>query len=59
MKYVLFLMVVFLSHSFNLSALAAPVPLVNRGDTWLYHKGTNAAQVDWKDAQDADRKSVV
>ena len=52
MKCVLFLMAVLFSHFFNLSALAAPVPLVNRGDTWRYHKGTNAAQVDWKDALD-------
>jgi hypothetical protein len=30
------------------STVSAPVPLVNHGDTWRYHKGTNAAQANWK-----------
>src|SRR6266576_5049054 len=35
------------------TTLAAPVPLVNHGDAWRYHKGTNAPAVDWKTAGDA------
>jgi hypothetical protein len=31
---------------------AAVVPLVNHGDTWRYHKGTTAAQSNWKTAND-------
>lgn len=31
----------------------APVPLVNRADSWRYHKGTNAPAPDWKTATDA------
>ena len=30
-----------------------PVPLVNHGDTWYYHKGTNAPVVGWQTAADA------
>jgi hypothetical protein len=35
------------------TALAAPVPLVNHGDPWRYHKGTNAPAVNWKTVGDA------
>jgi hypothetical protein len=35
------------------SGVAAPVPLINHGDAWLYRKGTSAAQLDWKIAPDA------
>ncbi|HOX02114.1 MAG TPA: right-handed parallel beta-helix repeat-containing protein [Candidatus Paceibacterota bacterium] len=31
---------------------AAITPLVNHGDTWLYHKGTNPPPSDWKTAED-------
>src|SRR6478735_12261574 len=30
-----------------------PLPLVNRADSWLFHKGTNAPATDWKTADDA------
>ena len=36
------------------TTLAAPVPLVNHGDAWRYHKGTNTPEVDWKTASDAN-----
>src|SRR5262245_543415 len=36
-----------------LSAIAADVPLVSRGDTWRYHKGTNAPQSNWNTVADA------
>src|SRR5205814_9567347 len=29
-----------------------PTPLVNHGDTWRYHKGTNAPQAGWKTISD-------
>jgi hypothetical protein len=29
-----------------------PTPLVNRGDTWHYRKGTSEPQLDWKTAAD-------
>src|SRR3954452_17936714 len=32
---------------------APAVPLVNHGDTWLYHKGTNAPQAGWTNILDA------
>jgi hypothetical protein len=32
----------------------AAIPLVDHGDTWRYRKGTNAPQVDWKTATDAE-----
>ena len=35
------------------TALAAPVPLVNHGDAWRYHKGTNSPASDWKTVADA------
>lgn len=35
------------------SAQAADITLVNRGDTWRYRKGTNAPQSDWKTAANA------
>jgi hypothetical protein len=38
---------------------AAPVPLVNSGDVWYYHKGTNAPQTNWKTAADADLDSAI
>ena len=53
MKYALLLLAVSFSLFLKVSAMAAPVPLVNHGDTWRYHKGTNAAQADWKNAADA------
>ena len=36
-----------------LSLHAAITPLINHGDTWYYHKGTNAPQTDWKTTTDA------
>lgn len=30
-----------------------PVPLVNHGDTWLWHKGTNAPAAGWQTVSDA------
>ena len=30
-----------------------PTPLVNHGDLWRYHKGTNAAQAGWRTIADA------
>ncbi|HEX2973781.1 MAG TPA: metallophosphoesterase, partial [Tepidisphaeraceae bacterium] len=30
-----------------------PAPIVSHGDTWLYRKGTNAPQSDWKTVDDA------
>src|SRR5437867_4017878 len=35
------------------TALAAPVPLVNHGDAWRYHKGTNSPASAWKTTGDA------
>src|SRR5437773_6714089 len=35
------------------TTLSAPVPLVNHGDAWRYHKGTNTPAVDWKTSPDA------
>lgn len=35
------------------SAQGADTPLVSRGDTWRYHKGTNAPQADWKTVANA------
>jgi hypothetical protein len=32
---------------------AAITPLLNHGDVWSYHKGTNAPQTDWKTSADA------
>ncbi len=32
---------------------SAATPLVNHGDSWRYHKGTNAPQADWKTVSDA------
>ena len=32
---------------------AASTPLVNHGDTWRYHKGTNAPQSNWRTVADA------
>lgn len=34
-------------------APAADTPLVSRGDTWRYHKGTNAPQANWQTVADA------
>jgi len=34
----------------SVAAQAAVTPLVNHGDTWHYHKGTNQPQADWKTA---------
>ena len=31
----------------------AAVPLVNHGDTWRYHKGTNAPQAGWQTISNA------
>jgi len=36
-----------------LESSAAVTPLVNRGDTWRYHKGTTPPQSDWKTAGDS------
>src|SRR5207244_10703276 len=30
-----------------------PTPLVNHGDLWRYHKGTNAPQAGWRTIADA------
>src|SRR2546423_1082728 len=30
-----------------------PTPLVNHGDLWRYHKGTNAPQTGWQTISDA------
>jgi hypothetical protein len=30
-----------------------PIPLINHGDTWHYHKGTNAPQAGWQTMLDA------
>ena len=30
-----------------------PIPLVNHGDTWHFHKGTNAPQTNWQTIPDA------
>ncbi|MFM1767518.1 MAG: Inner spore coat protein [Verrucomicrobiota bacterium] len=38
---------------FSPLAHAADTPLVSRGDTWRYHKGTNAPQADWKTTPNA------
>jgi len=35
-----------------LSTLAADVPLVNRGDTWRYNKGSSPYQANWKTVAD-------
>ena len=32
---------------------SADTPLVNHGDSWRYHKGTSAAQADWKTTPDS------
>src|SRR5437016_387932 len=32
---------------------SAPTPLVNHGDLWRYHKGTNAPQAGWRTISDA------
>ena len=32
---------------------ASPTPLVNHGDSWRYHKGTNAPVVGWQTSLDA------
>jgi parallel beta-helix repeat protein len=36
------------------TAAPPPTPLVNRGDTWHYRKGTSEPQADWRLAEDAD-----
>lgn len=36
-----------------ISTHAADIPLVNRGDTWRYNKGSSPYQADWKTAPDA------
>ena len=41
-----------------ISVRAADMPLVNRGDTWRYRKGTNAPQADWKTAANAGLDST-
>ena len=33
-------------------AFSTPAPVVNHGDIWYFHKGTNAPQIDWKTAGD-------
>src|SRR3954471_4947103 len=35
------------------SSGAAPVPLVNHGDSWRWHKGTNAPVAGWQTITDA------
>jgi len=42
----------FLALNLLTSLQAAPVPLVNSGDIWFLHKGTNAPQSDWKTVAD-------
>lgn len=37
----------------TLTAASAAIPLVNHGELWLIHKGTNAPQADWSHAADA------
>src|SRR5512147_3055481 len=37
----------------TIPAGAATTPLVNHGDLWRYHKGTNAPQASWMTAADA------
>lgn len=37
----------------TVSLHAATTPLVNHGDAWRFHKGTNAPQPDWTDTPDA------
>lgn len=53
MKPKLFALALLFSLFVGAVAPAAPVPLVNHGDTWRYRKGTNAPQADWKTAADA------
>src|SRR5262245_52900021 len=36
-----------------------PVPLVNHGDTWRYHFGTNAPGAGWQTAADATLDPVL
>lgn len=49
----LFLQIAVALSLLNACCLAATTPLVNHGDTWYYHKGTNQPQSDWKTAADA------
>ncbi|HUR44530.1 MAG TPA: hypothetical protein VMZ27_01545 [Candidatus Saccharimonadales bacterium] len=35
------------------AAVFADTPLVNHGDAWRYHKGTNSPQANWKTVSDA------
>lgn len=49
----LFFAVLLAGLSITASVCAAPTPLVNRADIFLYHKGTNAAQAGWKTLADA------
>ena len=35
-----------------------PTPLVTHGDTWRYHKGTNAPQAGWQTVADASLDST-
>ena len=37
----------------TLSLPAATTPLVNHGDAWRFHKGTNAPQAGWTNVPDA------
>ena len=53
MKPTLFALAVLFSLFIGAVAPAAPVPLVNHGDTWRYRLGTNAPQVDWQTTSDA------
>src|SRR5256885_18574 len=39
-------------------ASGADVPLVNHGDSWRFHKGTNAPQTGWKTIADASLDST-
>jgi len=39
--------------AFVIAGTAAPLPLVNHGEAWRYHKGTNAPVADWKTIPDA------
>src|ERR1051325_10528824 len=50
----------FLVFLFTLVASAgfADTPLVNHGDSWRYHKGTNAPQTGWKTIADASLDST-
>ena len=53
MNYALLLVAVSFSLFLNPSAMAAPVPLINPGDTWHYRFNTSAPPANWQITADA------